>query len=160
MVNQFTKKELEQWEFDLKIESMLLDKSIMTLEGHWLWTGRISNKGYGIIQYYLTKGKRKHLGTHREAARLWLKNFDESLDVCHKCDIPLCFNPEHLFVGTTSDNFKDAVMKGRQNNIKKTVCKNGHEFTGKFTYKGTTRRFCRICNNKWARDKYKADKVK
>lgn len=37
-------------------------------------------------------------------------------DVCHKCDNPLCINPDHLFVGTRKDNVDDCIQKGR--NIK------------------------------------------
>jgi hypothetical protein len=35
-------------------------------------------------------------------------------NICHKCDRPGCFNPEHLFQGTTKDNTQDAVNKGRR----------------------------------------------
>lgn len=38
--------------------------------------------------------------------------------ICHKCDRPGCFNPEHLFEGTASDNKKDAMNKGRMYGIK------------------------------------------
>lgn len=33
--------------------------------------------------------------------------------VCHTCDIRKCINPDHLFLGSPSDNMKDCSRKGR-----------------------------------------------
>lgn len=33
--------------------------------------------------------------------------------ICHKCDTPKCVNPDHLFIGSASENRKDAVSKKR-----------------------------------------------
>jgi hypothetical protein len=35
------------------------------------------------------------------------------MDVCHKCDVRLCINPDHLFVGSRLVNMRDAMSKGR-----------------------------------------------
>jgi hypothetical protein len=33
--------------------------------------------------------------------------------ICHKCDVPSCVNPDHLYPGTAQDNMDDR-MKGNR----------------------------------------------
>ncbi len=71
----------------------------------WLWVGRI-RKGYGEIKYC-----GKHFGVHRVAYQYFVKDIPDGLCVLHKCDVPNCCNPMHLFLGTKRDNAKDRVKR-------------------------------------------------
>ncbi len=75
----------------------------------WWWTGGKNGQGYGEIWY-----KRVSFKVHRLSANLYLYfNISSELDVCHHCDNPSCFNPDHLFIGTVKDNMQDMIRKGR-----------------------------------------------
>lgn len=75
----------------------------------WLWTGAISARGYGA--FHVKHGQNGV--AHRIAYELTYGMILPGFFCCHRCDVPLCVRPDHLFLGTTTDNMRDMVRKGR-----------------------------------------------
>lgn len=76
--------------------------------GCWYWAGGKDGKGYGLVRL---PGHRA-VKAHRLSFQLY--NFDPGrLQVNHRCDNPLCVNPDHLYVGTQKENVADRIARGR-----------------------------------------------
>src|ERR1700761_3720809 len=76
--------------------------------GCWLWVGSLNENGYGTIGVaYKTQL------AHRVSYRLHVGPIPDGLNVLHKCDVPCCVNPDHLFPGTQETNVIDMENKGR-----------------------------------------------
>lgn len=54
---------------------------------------------------------------HRVAYEFAFGAIPENMDVCHRCDNPGCFRPNHLFCGTAKDNVHDCMEKGRDRKV-------------------------------------------
>lgn len=92
----------------------IFDRSIPEpMSGCWLWTGAATSRGYGKIRVGSAKdGTRSTAQVHRiVCAEIHGLKADD--DCCHKCDVPACVNPDHLFAGSRRDNMLDAVRKNR-----------------------------------------------
>ena len=74
--------------------------------GCWLWTSALS-RNYGA--FWLNG---RYQRAHRVSWQLYVGKIPGG-QVLHRCDTPLCVNPSHLFLGSQSDNIRDAVQKGR-----------------------------------------------
>ena len=82
--------------------------------GCWLWLGMQQyGKLYGIFCW-----KNKNIKAHRASWEIYRGPIPDGIHVLHKCDVPSCVNPDHLFLGTQRDNVEDCHRKGRNNSLK------------------------------------------
>lgn len=86
--------------------------------GCWWWMG---SRGTGSKKCFYgdfrvgggTRARTIHKSAHRAAWEFTFGPIPAGLSVLHHCDNPPCVNPAHLFLGTQTDNMRDASAKGR-----------------------------------------------
>lgn len=80
-------------------------------DGCWEWVGQTNRNGYGVL-WVLEEGKQRL--AHRISWTINVGPIPNGICVLHRCDNPRCVNPEHLFLGTQTDNLDDCTSKGRR----------------------------------------------
>lgn len=129
-----------------------LERTKRRQDGCLIWQGPPQPNGYGCL-----KVNGRKIDVHRHAYMLAYGDIPSGLCVCHTCDVRLCVEPTHLFLGTRGDNNRDMATKGRARTVNsgKTHCINGHEFSSSNTIQTTvvrsgkhrSGRKCRTCQN-------------
>ena len=77
--------------------------------GCWLWCGGTTSHGrYGAI-----RDGDNVITAHRAAWILAFGEIPDGMHVCHKCDVTMCVNPDHLFLTDHDGNMADKARKLR-----------------------------------------------
>lgn len=89
-------------------QQRLLGKYDVDKNGCWVWNRGTDSHGYGKL-----KRNGVYVSSHRLSYEHHKGEIPHKMMICHTCDVPKCINPDHLFLGTASDNMQDASNKGR-----------------------------------------------
>lgn len=82
--------------------------------GCWLWPKSVASGGYGGMAFSEGgKSNQYHFTCHRLSWEIHHGAIPENQWVLHKCDERRCCNPDHLFLGSEEDNWKDMYSKKR-----------------------------------------------
>lgn len=96
----------------IDVAERLAARSRRDANGCLIWTGSLDTGGYGVI------GRQgRNTKAHRAAWEVAHGPIPSGLLVCHTCDVRACIELTHLWLGTYTDNNRDAAAKGHHRDV-------------------------------------------
>lgn len=100
------------WKREAALKALVRKLRINEESGCWEWEGS-KTVGYGTLKLQEIYGDFKILAHRLSWVAFKGEPINDGLFVCHHCDNPKCFNPDHLFLGTQKQNLLDCSEKSR-----------------------------------------------
>lgn len=129
----------------------LIARRVVTDRGCWHSHQKAGPNGY--VQATL---RAKRFFLHKLSYVIHKGPIPEGLFVLHECDNRRCWNPDHLWLGTISDNKQDEIAKGRNFEKNRSHCPSGHAYSGDNLWVDSRGfRHCRECKRERDRRKWR-----
>lgn len=77
--------------------------------GCHIWLLSTHRAGHGQLTY-----RCQHMFAHRAAWEAYRGPIPDGMHVLHRCNVPQCINPDHLYLGKDLQNARDRVAAGTQ----------------------------------------------
>ena len=101
----------------LSLRDIVEERSMpVTESGCWIWIGS-AGAGKSHMPYGDFRRNGEYFTAHRASYQAFKGAIPEGMQVLHRCDVSLCVNPSHLFLGTNAQNIADSMAKGRRKGI-------------------------------------------
>lgn len=84
--------------------------SVEPNSGCWLWVAAVSSQKAGGRPKIVNS--KKPVSAYRYSYERFVGPIPVGKIICHKCNVSICVNPDHLYAGTPKDNAQDAVRAG------------------------------------------------
>lgn len=141
-------------------------RSVEKTDTCWYWRGHLDRAGYGKCSgQYLDSVSGKIVKTstlaHRHSYIISKGPVTDGLSLDHLCRVRHCVNPDHLEAVTQKENCLRSEICLTTINVRKPLCKNGHEFDLVVTSGGRPpSRGCSICIKAGKIRDYQKNKVR
>ena len=82
----------------------------VTESGCWIWMAGYRGDDYRGYACH----EKKHDLAYRWAYRIYKGEIPLGMQINHRCNVPSCVNPDHLYAGTQAQNIGDCIKSGRR----------------------------------------------